>query len=270
MFTFKDTAVNSRIGISYISPAKACQHLDNEIPAKTTIQSLASKAKATWNSAILSKIQVTGGSDADKQLLYSSLLGMFLIPTNKTGENPKWTGQEPYYDDIITFWDTHRCHTSLFHILEPVAYEEFIRSLIDIWRHDGFLPDARSSNFNGRVQGGSNADNVLADAYVKGLRGAINWDDGYSAMKVCASVWLCETSCTELRSHALGHANKSYRRTQKRLHRTTMIPNLLNLQPKKDAVRYQTGLNMGTSHRHTIELYLERLSIPPTTLASIK
>lgn len=46
------------------------------------------------------------------------------------------------------------------------------------------MPDARSSNFNGRVQGGSNADNVLADAYVKGVRGAINWDDGFSAMQV--------------------------------------------------------------------------------------
>ena len=32
------------------------------------------------------------------------------------------------------------------------------------------------------VQGGSNSDNVLADAYVKGLRGAINWADGYAAM----------------------------------------------------------------------------------------
>jgi putative alpha-1,2-mannosidase len=36
------------------------------------------------------------------------------------------------------------------------------------------------------VQGGSNADNVLADAYVKGLRGAINWADGYAAMKTNA------------------------------------------------------------------------------------
>lgn len=110
-----------------------------------------------------------------------------MIPSNKTGENPGWDSQEPYYDDIFTLWDTHRCHTALFQILEPVAYEEFIRSLIDIWRHDGFMPDARSSNFNGRVQGGSNADNVLADAYVKGVRGAVNWDDGYSAMKVGAS-----------------------------------------------------------------------------------
>jgi putative alpha-1,2-mannosidase len=36
------------------------------------------------------------------------------------------------------------------------------------------------------VQGGSNADNVLADAYVKGLRGAINWTNGYAAMKTNA------------------------------------------------------------------------------------
>lgn len=63
-----------------------------------------------------------------------------------------------------------------------MAYEEFLRSLVDIWRNEGFLPDARSSFFNGATQGGSNADNVLADAYVKGVRGAINWDDAYSAM----------------------------------------------------------------------------------------
>jgi putative alpha-1,2-mannosidase len=50
------------------------------------------------------------------------------------------------------------------------------------------MPDARSSNFNGRVQGGSNADNVLADAFVKGVRGAVNWEDGYSAMQMDAEV----------------------------------------------------------------------------------
>ena len=43
------------------------------------------------------------------------------------------------------------------------------------------MPDARSSNYNGRTQGGSNADNVLADAYVKGVRGSVDWADGYKA-----------------------------------------------------------------------------------------
>lgn len=73
-------------------------------------------------------------------------------------------------------------------VLQPTAYEEQIRSLIDIWRHDGYLPDARSSNYNGRSQGGSNADNVLADAYVKGVRGSVNWEDGYKAMVKDAEV----------------------------------------------------------------------------------
>lgn len=75
-----------------------------------------------------------------------------------------------------------RCTTPLFHILQPTPWEEYIRSLIDIYRHDGYLPDARSSFSNGATQGGSNADNVLADAYVKNLRGQINWTDGYAAM----------------------------------------------------------------------------------------
>lgn len=73
-------------------------------------------------------------------------------------------------------------------VLQPTAYEEQIRSLIDIWRFEGYLPDARSSNYNGRTQGGSNADNILADAYVKGVRGAVNWEDGYKALVQDAEV----------------------------------------------------------------------------------
>jgi putative alpha-1,2-mannosidase len=73
-------------------------------------------------------------------------------------------------------------------VLQPVSYEEQIRSLIDIWRNEGYMPDARSSNYNGRTQGGSNADIVLADAYVKGVRGKVNWTDGYAAMVKDAEV----------------------------------------------------------------------------------
>lgn len=113
---------------------------------------------------------------------------MNLLPTNQTGENPGWNSTEPYYSDIFTLWDLFRCSTALLHILQPTVYEEHIRSMIDIWRFDGYLPDARCSNYNGRTQGGSNADNVLADAYVKGVRGQINWDDGYAAMVKDAEV----------------------------------------------------------------------------------
>lgn len=137
---------------------------------------------------MFSKIKISGASDEDLRLIYSSLRGMFMIPSNRTGENPGWSSTEPYYDDVFTLWDTHRCHTALWQILEPVSHEEFIRSLIDIWRHDGYMPEGRSSNYNGRVQGGSNSDNVLADAYVKGVRGQVDWEAGFEAMQTNAEV----------------------------------------------------------------------------------
>ncbi|KAI1079488.1 glycoside hydrolase family 92 protein [Whalleya microplaca] len=183
VFSFDAQEVTSRVGVSFVSSKQACANVDEEIPAGTTLQKLEDDVKAAWNSQVLSKITTKDNSNSTKlKLLYSSLYHMHLIPTNKTGENPLWKSNEPYYDDIFTFWDLFRCTTPLFHILQPSAWEDFLRSLIDIWRNDGFLPDGRSSFFNGATQGGSNADNVLADAYVKGLRGAINWDDAYSAM----------------------------------------------------------------------------------------
>lgn len=73
-----------------------------------------------------------------------------------------------------------------------------IRSLIDTQRHLGWLPDCRMSlckgtsmilfmvhvlTDTGYTQGGSNADVVLADAYIKGLSDGIDWEAGYAAVK---------------------------------------------------------------------------------------
>lgn len=176
------------MGISWISREKACQNVNNEIPEDTTFLTAVSNTKSVWNDQVLSRITTTSTNATNLGLLYTSMYFMSLLPTNQTGENPGWTSTEPYYQDTFTLWDLFRCGTALFHVLQPTAYEEFIRSLIDIWRHDGYMPDARSSNYNGRTQGGSNADNVLADAYVKGVRGQVNWDDGYAAMVKDAEV----------------------------------------------------------------------------------
>jgi putative alpha-1,2-mannosidase len=56
-----------------------------------------------------------------------------------------------------------------------------VRSLLDIYQHEGWLPDCRMSLCKGWTQGGSNADVVLIDAYVKNLTG-INWDLAYEAI----------------------------------------------------------------------------------------
>ncbi|KAI1112702.1 glycoside hydrolase family 92 protein [Nemania sp. NC0429] len=184
------TQVKSRIGISMISAEKACKFKDDEIPS-WDLNKTVSAAVDEWNANVFSRVQVPTDETANRTnlvLLYSSLYMMHLMPSDRTGENPLWESDEPSWDDFYAIWDTFRCTVSLWHLIQPEAYEGQIRSLIDIWRYEGYMPDARSGNCNGITQGGSDADNVLADAYVKGLRGGINWTAGYLAMLKDAEV----------------------------------------------------------------------------------
>jgi predicted alpha-1,2-mannosidase len=63
-----------------------------------------------------------------------------------------------------------------------------VRALIDVWRNTGFLPDCRMSFNKGFTQGGSNADSVLSDSFVKGITAGINWEDGLNATITDATV----------------------------------------------------------------------------------
>lgn len=213
VFTFNSTSVSSRVGISFVSTTQACSNVDDQIPAGTTIGDLVTRAQDRWATEVFSKVSTTEKNETLLTQLYSYLYGMHLIPSNRTGENSLWNSMEPSYDDFFTLWDLFRCSTPLWQILQPKPYEEIIRSLIDIWRHEGFLPDARSSEFTGRTQGGSNAENVLADAYVKGVRGEVNWEDAYDAMKT----------------------------TRKSCRRKTTIPSLRTLRRRQVVEHCQTG-----------------------------
>ena len=46
----------------------------------------------------------------------------------------------------------------------------------------GKLPDCRMSLCKGFTQGGSNADVVLADSYLKNITAGIDWAVGYEAV----------------------------------------------------------------------------------------
>ncbi|KAI0152810.1 glycosyl hydrolase [Xylariaceae sp. FL1272] len=181
--------VTSRVGISFMNTTKACNYIKDEIPT-WSLNDTVNAAVEEWNTDVFSKIQVPlddSQNVTDIRLMYSSLYFMHLMPSDRTGENPLWESEEPSWDDWYTFWDIFRCTTSLYHLIQPEYYTSMLRGVIDVWRFDGFLPDGRSGNWNGLVQGGSDADNTLADAYVKGLEG-VNWTAAYQAMVKDAEV----------------------------------------------------------------------------------
>ena len=170
--------VRVKVGISFLSVAQARANT-REIERFDFPKALAAGVEA-WRRA-LGTVQVAGGTPAQRTLFYTSLYHAMLMPADRTGENPLWASPEPSYDDFYTLWDTFRVTNPLLTLIARDRESGIVRSLVDISRHDGFLPDGRSGNANGRTQGGSDADILIADAYVKHVPG-IDWHEAYAAV----------------------------------------------------------------------------------------
>jgi predicted alpha-1,2-mannosidase len=170
--------VRVKIGISFISVVQARRNLDAEI-AGFNFEAVHAAAVAKWDHA-LGKIELKGESTEQAQTFYTALYHTMLMPSDRTGENPQWKSSEPYYDDYYAIWDIFRTSGPLLTLIAPGRETEIVRALVDLYRHEGWLPDARSGNYNGRTQGGSNAEFMLTDAYVKGLKG-IDWPNALAA-----------------------------------------------------------------------------------------
>lgn len=173
LLTFPENTdtVNLRIGISFISPLKARFNYELESEGKT-FDDIRAESLAKWETE-MRKISVHPDTpDREKRMLYTALYHTMLMPSDRTGENPLWTDPGvPYYDDFYALWDTYRTSMPLLAIIAPDRLAGMVNSLVNIGKRDGFMPDARSGNANGRTQGGSNADVVVADACVKDIPG---------------------------------------------------------------------------------------------------
>ena len=170
---FADTLVNIKIGISYVSEQQARRNIPDY-----GFDTQLSRLRDSWET-LLSRIQIKG-TEADKRMFYTALYHTMIMPVDKTGENPKWT-ERPYYDDYYAIWDTYRTSTPLITLIDPKREAEIVNSLLNIYKREGYMPDARSGDCNGRTQGGSNAEVVIADAFVKGVEG-IDYNYALEAM----------------------------------------------------------------------------------------
>lgn len=162
--------VKMKIGISFISTLKAKQNVYTETPG-WDFEEVLHQTEQKWEK-LLRKIEIDkNASDNYKKMFYTGLYHTMLMPVDRTGENPLWQSKAAYYDDFYAIWDTYRSSHPLITLIDPKRQSDIVNSLIDIYQHDGYMPDARSGNSNGRTQGGSNCDVLIADAYVKGLKG---------------------------------------------------------------------------------------------------
>lgn len=204
--------IRVRVGLSYISADRACQNAEAEIPGDFDFDGTRAAAEDAWRTKLgVVSVDPTGVSSSFLTTFWSGLYRTFISPQDITGENPLWESSEPCkllsvlvlpmwrslnvgntdYDSFYCIWDSYRSIHPLITLLDPLSQTLMIRSLIDIYRFEGYLPDCRMDLCKGFTQGGSNADVVLADTFVKGFTNGIDWETGYEAVvKDAEGEWL--------------------------------------------------------------------------------
>jgi predicted alpha-1,2-mannosidase len=104
-------------------------------------------------------------------------------PRNRTGDNPNWRSEAPFWDDYYTLWDSWRTEFPLLAILRPDVVRDNINAFLDRQAHNGQVATAFTQGKEMKTgQGGDEADCVIADAYIKQVRG-IDWEKAYAVLK---------------------------------------------------------------------------------------
>jgi predicted alpha-1,2-mannosidase len=167
--SFAQRGVTARIGLSFRSVGRARRNLAREL-GRRSLARVRGAARRAWGS-VLGRIHVEGGSRAERRLLATGLYRSHLMPHDLSGENAWWRSRKPHYEDFYTLWDTHRTLHPLLALLQPRRQSQMVESLVDTYRHTGWIPTARIAGANGQTQVGSLAGVLVAEARAKGLRG---------------------------------------------------------------------------------------------------
>jgi len=165
-FADSKTPLEIKIGLSFVSTENAKQNLEAEIAEKNFAE-VRNEATQTWEN-LLSKIQVSGGTEKETELFYSSLYRSFLWPALRSDVNGEFTDASGevvkkdfrYYTNP-SLWDTYRNKLVLLGMLSPDVCSDVIQSLIDKGEKTGFMP----TFFHG-----DHAAPFISGSYLRGIR----------------------------------------------------------------------------------------------------
>lgn len=176
--TEKGEPVNMKVASSFISFEQADINLTREL-SNDSFETTKQKGKAVWNKT-LSKISVEGGTIDQVRTFYSSLYRTLFFPhkmyevdkSNKVVHYSPYTGKTaPGYRFAGTgFWDTFRALYPFLNLVYPSINKEMQEGLVNDYKGGGWLPEWSSPSYSDCMIG-NNSASVVADAYIKGMRG---------------------------------------------------------------------------------------------------
>ena len=175
--TKKGEIVHARVASSFISPEQA--ELNLKELGKNSFDQLVANGREIWNRE-MSKIEIEDDNIDKLRTFYSCLYRSMLFPRSFYEIDAK--GQvmhySPYNGEVrpgymftdTGFWDTFRCLFPFLNLMYPSMNQKMQEGLVNTYKESGFLPEWASPGHRDCMVG-NNSASVVADAYIKGLRG---------------------------------------------------------------------------------------------------
>lgn len=173
----RNQTVMVKVGVSYVSIANARMNLNAE-QSGWNFNGVKEAARAKWNYE-LSRIEVQGGTKAEKTIFYTGLYHMLLHPNVFSDVNgdylvmghngvAKARGYTHY--TVYSLWDTYRDEHPFLTLFYPSRQVDMVKSMLAMYKENGWLPKWELADGETYVMVGDPAVSVIADTYMDGLR----------------------------------------------------------------------------------------------------
>jgi len=169
--------VHARVASSFISEAQAIQNLEEL--GNSSFETLLQKGRQRWND-VLGRISVEDTNIDNLRTFYSCLYRSTLFPRKfyEISANGDTLHYSPYNGKVLPgtmftdtgFWDTFRSLFPLVNLVYPSMAREMQEGLANTYKESGFLPEWASPGHRNCMVG-NNSASIVADAYIKGIRG---------------------------------------------------------------------------------------------------
>ena len=175
--TRRGEQVNVQIASSFISDEQALRNL-KEVEGRS-FDEVKEAGRTEWN-RVLGRIEVEDDNIDHLRTFYSCLYRSVLFPRSfyEIDAEGSVIHYSPYNGKVLPgylftdtgFWDTFRSLFPLLNLVYPSMNEKMQTGLVNAYKESGFLPEWASPGHRDCMVG-NNSASVVADAYIKGLRG---------------------------------------------------------------------------------------------------
>lgn len=181
LLKFKDHTsepIVMKVGLSIVSVENARENLQAEVEG-FDFDAVKQAAYHTWNDAV-SAIKVEGGTEEQKTNFYTALYHSMVVPNVVSDVNGQYRrhdqtiGQLPQgavQYSTFSLWDTFRAWNPMMTLINTTLVTNMIHSFLHIYDASGELPLWPLSAGETGTMIGYHSASVIADAYMKGIRG---------------------------------------------------------------------------------------------------